>query len=758
MINQDSGMAGETTTAARGPTVYPIYVPVYRQSYGFGKFFNSDIQFRPRSQCTWNTHEVDASACEPGADDGAPLVKRVENEAECIDIHVNSQGGSGSRYGPKETGMGTAESPYVNLNTVTSGCIFRVYFRHCCKFPMIRVIVTGVIDYKVDLSDYVTFQEDRLLIDFAGATIDTSQPLPATSNYYDCNVRFACGGDWGDSHVIMRNMKFDAYRHDDEAIFCDAKNVVLNDCEIVCKAADGPSTYGGILATHPGFRCADGVKFICDDIDLSTESEYSLTLGAESALDCEVDISCVLPANPQLEYVRNVIGFQATYAENCTARLTGLWGGNVRAFGFLATGAYKDCVAKVSANNYALGWTTRLPEDSSFSNDYATDSSPVARACQFEGGLAAAPVGMTQAILSGFVGVRAYSCTSGVPAMTVPADVEMQASGYWRCLVHESSASFPSVEFLAEPDGYYEKRRSVVLFLACGDIIKCTGYASVVNGAAYGAERALSGSVIQETSISVTGASVHGASAYLIKDSTISASCNHAEGNAGGASVGAAMEGCEVTVKSKGIGGLSGVFGGEYVQDSQIFVTDENHFRGRKYSATGLYCSMAIRTSVNITANNRKTTVFEGRHMVDSSFSGSLSLDLDECDIDMVIIGCYQPETCINSSVSVSATPQWSYRYRYNQEPNDHRCLHIVVSDPLMYSYAVGCVINPDRPAPVPIPGLTCSSYKHKYTGSHGRTIVTLAPGWISYPYPDDCHDIRWYGCTDGGLHFYKET
>jgi len=93
-------------------------------------------------------------------------------EVECLNFYVKSISGndrmSGNRLiGPPETGDGSKEKPWVNLNSVFSTkkiqCLIANY---CCLY--IRIEVTGVIDYYVDGLGQ-TF-DGRLMIEFMSGT------------------------------------------------------------------------------------------------------------------------------------------------------------------------------------------------------------------------------------------------------------------------------------------------------------------------------------------------------------------------------------------------------------------------------------------------------------------------------------------------------------------------------------------------------------------------------------------------------------
>ena len=109
-----------------------------------------------------------------------PAISWRLEEIECLDFFVESKSGndrkSGNRLiGPEETGEGTKEKPWINLNSVFSTkriqCLIEKY---CCLY--IRIQVGGVIDYYVD--GLGQSFDGRLMIEFInGTTMDINWNL-----------------------------------------------------------------------------------------------------------------------------------------------------------------------------------------------------------------------------------------------------------------------------------------------------------------------------------------------------------------------------------------------------------------------------------------------------------------------------------------------------------------------------------------------------------------------------------------------------
>lgn len=101
-------------------------------------------------------------------------------EIECLDFYVNSQSGNNRQsnnrlIGPEETGEGTKEKPWINLNSVFSTkkiqCLIENY---CCLY--IRILVSGTIDYYVD--GLGQSFDGRLMIEFIqGTAVDITWDL-----------------------------------------------------------------------------------------------------------------------------------------------------------------------------------------------------------------------------------------------------------------------------------------------------------------------------------------------------------------------------------------------------------------------------------------------------------------------------------------------------------------------------------------------------------------------------------------------------
>lgn len=88
-------------------------------------------------------------------------------EYPCVTYYVNSRS-NGTLDGPPETGDGTRENPWVNLNSVFTSELFSCIIQnYCCLF--VKVVITGTIDYYINGKNR-NFS-NRLILDFQCALI-----------------------------------------------------------------------------------------------------------------------------------------------------------------------------------------------------------------------------------------------------------------------------------------------------------------------------------------------------------------------------------------------------------------------------------------------------------------------------------------------------------------------------------------------------------------------------------------------------------
>lgn len=117
--------------------------------------------------CSYVDHKVNLNYKEEQTD----LIQRIQVTKPCVNIYVNSIASDNNQAGPVETGTGTQENPFVNLNSVfRDEKIKCLAFNELCCY-MINVIVSGYIDYEVRPVTSENWKK-RLVLDFAAAEIN----------------------------------------------------------------------------------------------------------------------------------------------------------------------------------------------------------------------------------------------------------------------------------------------------------------------------------------------------------------------------------------------------------------------------------------------------------------------------------------------------------------------------------------------------------------------------------------------------------
>jgi hypothetical protein len=97
---------------------------------------------------TWFEHSVNESTGE---------ITRNDLSGDCVTYYVNSVSGGGT-----ETGTGTEDDPWTNLNTVLfDSCIYAICTTEGC--PKVKVLVKGIINYRIS-GRGATYDYNRNLI------------------------------------------------------------------------------------------------------------------------------------------------------------------------------------------------------------------------------------------------------------------------------------------------------------------------------------------------------------------------------------------------------------------------------------------------------------------------------------------------------------------------------------------------------------------------------------------------------------------
>jgi hypothetical protein len=729
-----------TQPVIHNPLVYPIVLPsTTGQSSQIGNdyFFNSDLLTRPVSQCSWIEHEIDTKACDVDADDDAKLITQKTVTSDCIEIYVTSQGESGLMDGPIETGNGTATSPYINLNSVTNGCTHLFYLNHCCNYPMIKVIVSGTVDYYVQCG---TTLKDRMLIDFAGASLNSDALLPNPS-ISGATVFFYCVG-----YIIMSNMTFSVARNDDYCfVTTNVDKITLNNCNITSIAGTGNQN----ILFSGNLLCADNVTLTCSDIDLSTD-KYESTLRAKSAHTCIVNIECAPYSTLSIGVGREVLAFDVAYAESCTVATNKLsCHGAVTATGFNSFGTKsKKCVASVYSNYNAYGWKNITYQDGYYSSEGSVYG------CTFNGAVVG---GSGWTTITAFKDTNVYSSICNIDGKN-HGTTKINIYACDKCYVYNSEINVYNVKCDGDVHGI------VALFHGCAEINGCTGTTNSIEGRhteTYGVDSYYGGfstSHIIDSVLTIKCEQGYGfLDTDLIQNTIITLTALSEENSSSGGSCDVIEDSVVVVnTKARGRVSISGISASVATRTS-ITVNDTSESSNPVLgygSAEGARITSAIDCTVDITTVDKSTTVFIGAHMVNCTFTGYLNASTCQCysttghthpdDIfTLGIVGCNYPLTCINSSVSVGSTPVTSYKYSYIDLRN------LSFTYPVTHSYAIGCSLWGDQS--VPVDGLTCSGGGFDY----GRPYGAIARNWYdnrcvgqtNYPLPTNITDCVWYGC-----------
>lgn len=167
-------------------------------------------------QVTIERPTFNPDACMP--DGSGELITYNAHTEDSIVLYVNSVSGNGEQYGAFETGLGSAENPFVNLNSVTNHCETYQYVQHWCNFPKIIVKISGTIDYAIQVMGGI---DDALILDFGGVTVA-----------YDPEI---CGDVWfsANSNIEIRKLTMTAEGVGELVVFGGNRLIDIFDSNIV---------------------------------------------------------------------------------------------------------------------------------------------------------------------------------------------------------------------------------------------------------------------------------------------------------------------------------------------------------------------------------------------------------------------------------------------------------------------------------------------------------------------------------------------
>lgn len=313
-------------------TGWPEYA--FRGIMAFLNCAESEFSF---PEFSLNEYNTETKQCE-----NDEMIVVTYKNVRCIDVYVNSTSGNGLKnedgllIGPVETGDGSFQNPFCNLNTAYR--LAACYVRNTCCPVAIHMHLKGIVDYQIFLGDFAYSFSNRLFI---------------TS--------------WEDESEEKAKISIEITGGTDEnfAIY-DANGVLFKNIVFELKINDPASKECGII---------DGFEniFIGCDFFIQSNSTNALNYAINkdpitNFVDCSMDVSGKFTKILQGNYVKNFhiknkdfhLGsdqaFDLSYVENLS------WSGNLKNYGttiFIFTRAYKinlkiTCTPVYVTNQYEI--------------------------------------------------------------------------------------------------------------------------------------------------------------------------------------------------------------------------------------------------------------------------------------------------------------------------------------------------------------------------------------------------------------------
>jgi len=204
---------------------------------------------------TWISHTVA---------DG--VITRVENESSCKTYWVDSVSGGGA-----ESGTGTEEDPWTNLNTVFSDtCIYTICnggSEGSVGCPMIKVLVKGTIDYIIDggSQDYL-----RRLVFEPWENAEITIDVDVSASGYGTAIANCVGCIFKNLDALATAVPDDGGQNACAFYYCSSS--IFNTC--IGSATIAATTVEGGYYGVQGFEsCADSVFDLCSGICTGTHNE-----------------------------------------------------------------------------------------------------------------------------------------------------------------------------------------------------------------------------------------------------------------------------------------------------------------------------------------------------------------------------------------------------------------------------------------------------------------------------------------------------
>lgn len=321
-----------TTDGKVFSTGWPEYA--FRGLMAFLNCTESEFAF---PEFSLNEYNTETKQCE-----NDEMIVITYKNVRCIDVYVNSTSGNGLKnedgllIGPAETGDGSFQNPFCNLNTAYR--LAACYVRNTCCPVAIHIHLKGTVDYQIFLGDFAYSFSNRLFI---------------TS--------------WEDESEEKAKISIEITGGTDEnfAIY-DANGVLFKNIVFELKINDPASKECGII---------DGFEniFIGCDFFIQSNSTNALNYAINkdpitNFVDCSMDVSGKFTKILQGNYVKNFhiknkdfhLGsdqaFDLSYVENLS------WSGNLKNYGttiFIFTRAYKinlkiTCTPVYVTNQYEI--------------------------------------------------------------------------------------------------------------------------------------------------------------------------------------------------------------------------------------------------------------------------------------------------------------------------------------------------------------------------------------------------------------------
>lgn len=264
-----------------------------------------------------NEYNTETKQCE-----NDEMIVITYKNVRCIDVYVNSTSGNGLKnedgllIGPAETGDGSFQNPFCNLNTAYR--LAACYVRNTCCPVAIHIHLKGTVDYQIFLGDFA----------WTGLISDVnsfSNRLFITS--------------WEDESEEKAKISIEITGGTDEnfAIY-DANGVLFKNIVFELKINDPASKECGIIGGFENIFI--GCEFFIQS-NSTNALNYAINRGYSIAnfVDCSMDVSGEFKIVMQGNYVKNfniknedfylntAPAFSLSYVENLS------WSGNLKNYG-----------------------------------------------------------------------------------------------------------------------------------------------------------------------------------------------------------------------------------------------------------------------------------------------------------------------------------------------------------------------------------------------------------------------------------------